>query len=72
MNKWVNLESSNVESVFHDRDVLYVKYKGGACYRYTGVPAAVYDNLMLAESKGSFVNKEIKGAYDYELIKDGE
>ena len=58
MREWVKFESSNVDSVCYEPDMLYVKYKGGSCYRYTGVPASVYEQLMLSESKGIFMNKE--------------
>ena len=48
---------------------LYVRFIGsGHAYVYRGVPDAVYQSLMGAESKGRFVNERIKGAYEYRRL----
>ena len=72
MREWVKVESTNVDAVCYEQEVLFVKFKGGACYQYTSVPPSLYEQLMLAESKGNFLNKQIKGTYNYTLTKDGE
>ncbi len=56
------VKSSAIEMVGYDPIdmALAVMFKGGATYLYPGVPQHLYDQLMAAESKGSFVNKYIK------------
>lgn len=45
---------------------LEVEFHHGAVYRYLGVPPTVHDALMKAESKGAFLNREVRDAYPYE------
>jgi KTSC domain len=60
------VDSSNVVSIGYD-DVLEVELKGGL-YRYRGVPRPLYLALMAAESKGRFINQEIKNNYPCEKV----
>ncbi len=57
-----HVESTAIEMVGYDPvdGVLAVMFKGGATYLYPGVPQHLYDQLMVAESKGLFINKYIK------------
>ena len=48
------VDSSNIEAIGY-----------GTIYVYHGVPSEVYENLMSAPSKGSFLNREIKGIYEF-------
>ena len=60
--------SSNIESVGYDPDTmeLYVCFlNGGATYVYYGVESWTFDELMQADSKGSYHYREIRGRYDY-------
>lgn len=61
------VDSSNIEAIGHDNDAqeLYVRFLSGATYVYHGVPKEVYENLMAAPSKGSFLNREVKGVYEF-------
>jgi hypothetical protein len=61
------VDSSNVEAIGYDADAqeLHVRFLSGAYYVYSGVPQAVYDGLMAAPSKGSYLNREIKNVYQY-------
>jgi hypothetical protein len=56
------VESSAIEMVGYEASsmILSIMWKGGATYLYSGVPEHLYDQLMMAESKGAFVNKFIK------------
>ena len=58
--------SSNIKSVGYEDDNLYVQYNSGAVYRYKNVPKELYENLVKAESKGRFINSEVKGKFEYE------
>lgn len=57
-----HVESTAIEMVGYDPidSVLAVMFKGGATYLYSGVPQHLYDQLMVAESKGQFINRYIK------------
>jgi len=66
------VDSSNIKSIGYDPEtqVLEVEfnYRGGTVYRYKGVPMTVHAGLMEAESKGKFLNSEVKGTYEYEQV----
>jgi hypothetical protein len=47
---------------------LRVIFLSGAIYDYKEVPERVYENMKAAPSKGIFLNREIKGRYDFEQI----
>ena len=66
----VPVESSAVEAVGYDpedRD-LYIRYVGGAVYAYVDVPEDRYRALLEADSKGTFVNREIKPHYRHRRL----
>ena len=48
---------------------LYIRFVSGDLYKYKKVPVDVYDRLMKATSKGTFLNKLIKKNYDYQKIE---
>ena len=70
MPEMIFVDSSNIEAIGYDEDnqELHVQFLSGACYMYIGVPRDVFDNLMYAPSKGSFLNREIKGIYSYSKL----
>lgn len=61
------VDSSNLEQIGYDSDImeLHVKFKDGSLYVYTDVPVQIYEGLLGAASKGSYLNREIKGVYNY-------
>lgn len=63
--------SSNVVSYAYSRSksMLTVEFKGGATYEYKGVPELVFEQMKLAESKGSFVSNRLKGYYEFGRVK---
>lgn len=46
--------------------ILTVVFLSGSVYTYKNVPEDLYLNMKNASSKGSFLNKEIKGNFDFE------
>lgn len=57
------VESSHIQSIGYDPDnaILEIEFKkNGAIYQYYDVPQYEYDELMNAESKGKYFNKNIK------------
>lgn len=62
--KLVKVQSSNIQAVGYENNNLVIKYNSGA-YVYENVPQALYESLVQAESKGRFVNTNIKGYFNY-------
>lgn len=68
MPSMIYVDSSNVEAVGYDETEmqLHVQFLSGSLYVYFDVPKEVFDDFMAAPSKGSFLNRVIKGVYHYE------
>lgn len=60
--------STNVRAIGYEGSDLYVAFNSGGTYRYSGVPVAVYNELMSASSKGKYLHLFIKGRYPYARI----
>lgn len=59
------VESSALAAVGYSKRLraLEVEFRDGLIYRYEQVPLPVYRELMAAESKARFYNKNIRGKY---------
>jgi KTSC domain len=59
------VESTFLATVAYDaaRQVLQLAFRDGTLYCYLRVPAAVYQSLLLAPSKGAYFNREIRNRY---------
>lgn len=65
----VPVESSSIESVGYEKNVLEVSFRNGGLYQYFDVPEEAVLALMRAESKGRFFNQEIRGRYPATKLK---
>jgi len=67
---WVQVESSNVGAVHFDpeRQELHVRFRGGGHYKYREVPRSLYDQLLGADSKGGFLNTNVRGIFPHERV----
>ncbi len=68
------IDSSTVKFAEYDTSTqkLLVTFKGEVQYEYSEVPHSVFTKFRMAESQGSFFNKEIGKKFDYKKIeKDG-
>ena len=67
----VPVESSNIDSIGYDKteELLYVRFKNGSLYNYERVPEETFNELMAADSKGSFLARYIKGIYAYNRVE---
>ena len=67
MTEMFPVDSTNVEAIGHDplAQELYVRFVKGPTYVYHGVPEDVYQELMAATSKGSYLNRIIKPNYQF-------
>ena len=68
MPEMAYVDSSNIEQVGYDADnmELHVVFKDSSLYVYRDVPVQIYEELLGAPSKGSFLNRAIKGVYEYD------
>jgi hypothetical protein len=67
----VAVDSSLLASVTYDgsESFLQLEFRDGAIYRYFAVPFAVYDDLLAADSKGSYFNRRIRGRFRHLLLR---
>ena len=66
--KFKDVVSSNVKRIGYEKSKLYVQFKSGATYFYKGVPEKLYKEMLNADSKGKYLNSQIKGKYEYQKI----
>lgn len=65
------VESSNIQAIGYTPGpdgkpgILKVEFKGGTVYVYGDVPADVWEALLDAPSKGSYLAKNIRGVFAY-------
>lgn len=69
--RWVPVESTSLDCVGYEDEVLEVRFNNGGVYRYYGVPKEVREGLMQADSKGRFFNAEIRGVYRAARLRAG-
>lgn len=65
------VESTNIDAVGYDAATrrLYVRFlSSGSTYVYYDVQKAVFEDLLDADSKGRFLNAQIRGAYAYRRL----
>lgn len=66
------VESSTLATVAYDeaRELLQLRFCGGAVYEYSGVPSTVHQSLLDAPSEGRYFNDCIRGRFPYRLVAD--
>ncbi len=55
---------------FEEIKTLRINYVSGRIYDYKNVPEKIYKALKTATSKGSYLNRNIKGKYAFEQVVD--
>lgn len=71
MSEWISTpESSNIAGFCYDEsaEILTVEFNNGTKYDYFDVPEHIGNGMKDAESRGGYLNKEIKGKYRYARI----
>lgn len=61
--EWVDEEDNKL-----GMGTLMVAFKNDTLYAYFGVPYEVFEGMMDAVSKGSFLNRNVKGTYEYQQV----
>lgn len=68
MSEWVSTpQSSNIAGFSYDEatQVLTVEFNNGSRYDYYDVPDHIFEGMKSADSKGKYLNAEIKSLYRY-------
>ena len=67
------VESTMLARVAYDDagGLLQLEFRSRATYQYFGVPAAVYEGLLNATSKGNYFNRVIRARFSYSLVSEG-
>jgi hypothetical protein len=65
------VKSSNIKSIGYDPETktLEVEFSGERVYQYYDVPADLHEELMVAESCGSFLYENISRLYPAPLFR---
>ncbi|MGK7897900.1 MAG: KTSC domain-containing protein [Xenococcus sp. (in: cyanobacteria)] len=62
--------SSNIKAIGYEssKKVLQIDFYSNTRYRYFDVPFTVFSRFFKSESVGKFLNREIKGKYEYKRV----
>jgi KTSC domain len=66
--KWIEVDSSAIDRVAYEDGELFVEWKESGTYVYWIVPEHKFEEMMLADSIGGYVNREIKPYYDHRKV----
>ena len=65
------VDSSNIEAIGYEENAqeLHVRFlKSGETYVYFGVEVWVYQDFMQADSKGQYLNTQIRNRYQFQKM----
>jgi hypothetical protein len=67
----VPVQSTTLKAVAYDdcHNLLELQFQDGAVYHYFGVPAQTHQQLLDADSKGGYFNREIRGRFQYAALR---
>ena len=65
--EWIPVDSSNLAAVAYAADFrrLFVRFKNGNTYAYEDVHEGIYQQMLMAPSKGKFLHEAIKRGSQY-------
>lgn len=66
------IESKAIASVGYDAETfrLQIEFRDGAIYQYSGIGPEIWSALLNSESKGQYLNREIRGRFAHQLISN--
>jgi len=66
----IPVTSTNIRAIGYDAnsEILEVEFNDGRVYQYSGVPQGENDAIMSADSKGKYLNANIKPRYPYTQV----
>ena len=65
------VDSSMLRSIGYEKKThtLELEFQSGKIYQYFGVTEPTYQDLMQADSKGSWFNGQIRGAFQFTQVR---
>ncbi|MEO5890861.1 MAG: KTSC domain-containing protein [Ferruginibacter sp.] len=65
------MPSSVVAAMNYDREsaTLTIIFVSGMVYAYKNVPEKIYQAMKIADSKGTYLNRHVKGNFDFEKLR---
>jgi hypothetical protein len=66
---WIDSDAAHYVSYSCAEKLLRIWYSTGKIYDYLEVPSQVYQDLMNSDSKGRYINFEIKPQFPYREVK---
>ena len=71
--EWMPVESGLFSSVAYRASVrqLYLRFQDGRIYRFFDCPVTVYDEFIVAASKGRYFSQQIRNHFRYEMVRRG-
>ncbi len=69
--KMTAVDSTTLRTIGYDaeRQLLQIEFQNRSLYQYFDVPAAVYEELLQAPSKGTYFNQSIRPKFDFARVK---
>ena len=66
----ITVESSTLAALAYDdgREILQLEFRSGATYQYFAVPLGVLQDLLAAESKGTYFNRSIRDQFQHQRL----
>ena len=69
MVEMISVSSSNIKAIGFDDKILIVQFNDGSLYHYYNVNKSLFDGMLLASSKGKYLNENIKKqGYSYKKV----
>lgn len=68
----ISVKSSTIAAYDYDpaSQAMTVQFRGGGRYIYAGVPPEVHAGFVASDSKGSFLQRHIRGRYEHRKVSD--
>ncbi len=60
--------SSNLKAIGYNQGTLFVTFHSGGTYAYFEVPEHIFNELLYANSKGTYHHRNIKNHYHYQKV----
>ena len=68
--EWIPVKSKMLAAVAYNRDwhLLYLDFRNGEVYCYRGVPVQLFEELLVADSKGQYCRSQVFPRFPYDRI----